>query len=216
MKVMRIDGDLIRWTESFLSDRTVEMVIEGNVLQSHPVEAGIPQGSPVSQILFTIYTTGLLKWVDKRVQPEGLSFVDDLGWIATGKDVNQVVRKPKAFVVESFKWESRRDLLFDTAKMEPALFTHRTGHKNHHRSKLTAKIGVGDGCVWFNKESTRWLGVWMDAPLTFKEHHNRCMKKDLASVPRQHVRTTMHRIVPERVRAVQTACVQGVALHGSE
>jgi len=79
MKAKRIDGDHIRWTESFLSDRTVEMVIEGNVLQSHPVDAGVPQGSPVSPILFAIHTAGLIKWVEERVQAEGLSFVDDLG-----------------------------------------------------------------------------------------------------------------------------------------
>jgi hypothetical protein len=61
MKGKRIDGDFIRWTESLLSDRTVEMVIEGNVLQRHPVEAGIPQGSPVSPILCAIYTAGLIE-----------------------------------------------------------------------------------------------------------------------------------------------------------
>jgi hypothetical protein len=48
MKGKGIDGDLIRWTASFLSDRTVEMAIEGNVMERHPVEAGIPQGSPRS------------------------------------------------------------------------------------------------------------------------------------------------------------------------
>jgi len=101
MKAKRIHGDLIRWTENFLSDRTVEVVIEGNVLQSHPVEAGVPQGSQVSPILFAIHPAGLIEWVDERVQAEGLSFVDDLGWIATGKDVNQVVRKLKACAAES-------------------------------------------------------------------------------------------------------------------
>jgi hypothetical protein len=65
MKAKWIVGDLIRWTGSFLSDRMVEMVIEGNVLQSHPVEAGIPQGSPVSPIVFATYTAGLVKWVEE-------------------------------------------------------------------------------------------------------------------------------------------------------
>jgi hypothetical protein len=32
MQVRQIDGDLIRWTESFLSERTVEMIIEGNTI----------------------------------------------------------------------------------------------------------------------------------------------------------------------------------------
>jgi hypothetical protein len=36
------------------------MVIEGNVMERHPVEAGIPQGSLVSPILYAIYTSGLI------------------------------------------------------------------------------------------------------------------------------------------------------------
>jgi len=181
MKSKRIDGDLIRWTKSFLSERTVEMVIEGNVLQSHPMEAGVPQGSPVSPILFAIHSAGLIKWVEERVQAEGLSFVEDLGWIATRNDVNQVVRKIEACAVDSIEWASRQDLQFDTVKMEAALFTRRRGHKQHLRLKLTAKIKVGDGFVRFINEATRWLGVWMDAHLMFKEHHNRCMKKARAA-----------------------------------
>jgi len=92
MKVRKMDGDLIKWTESFLSERTVQMIIEDNTVQRHPLEAGVPQGSPVSPILFAIYTSGLIKWVEEYVsEAEGLFFVDDLGWVATGSDVNRVV-----------------------------------------------------------------------------------------------------------------------------
>jgi len=216
MKARKIDGDLIRWTESCLSERTVEMVIEGNVLQSHHVEAGVPQGSPVSLILFAIHTAGLRQWVEERVQAEDLSFVDHLGWVATGKDVNQVVEKPKPCAAESIEWASRRDLQFYTAKMEAALFTRRRGHKKHLRPKFRAKLKVGDGFVRFNKEATPWLGVWMDAHLTFKEHHNRCMKKARAAEARLHVLSKMHGIIPERVRAVQIACVHAIVLRSIE
>ena len=44
MNVRQMDGDLIRCTESVLSERMVEMVIEGNAMERHPVEAGVPQG----------------------------------------------------------------------------------------------------------------------------------------------------------------------------
>ena len=145
MKAKKIDGDLIRWRRRFLSERTVEMVIEGNVLQSHPVEAGDPQGLPVLPILFAIDTAGLIKWVEERVQAKGLSVVDDLGWVATGKDMNQVVESVEACAAESIEWASRRDLQFNTAKTEAALITHRRGHKKHLQPKLTAKIKVGNG-----------------------------------------------------------------------
>ena len=217
MKAKQIDGDLIRWTESCLLDRKVEMVIEGNVLHSHPVEAGVPQGSPVSPVLFAIHSAGLIKWVEERVQGiEGLSFVDHLGWVATGKDVNPVVRTLEACAAESIEWASRRDLQFDTAMTEAALFPCRRGHKKHLRPTLTAKIEVGDGFVRFNKEATRWLGVWMHAHRMFKDHHNCCMKKARAAEARLRVLTRMHGIVPERVTAIQKACIQAVALYGSE
>jgi len=61
MKVRQMDGDCIQWTECFLSERTVEMVIERNPMERHPEEAGVPQGTPVSPILFAIYTSGLIK-----------------------------------------------------------------------------------------------------------------------------------------------------------
>jgi ferredoxin len=125
MKAKKIDGYLIQWTESFPSERTVEMVIEGNVLQSHPVEAGVPLCSPVSPILFAIHTAGLIKLVEERVQAEGRIFVDDLGWVATVKDLNQVVKKLEACPAECIEWASRRDLQFDTAKTEAAIFTLR-------------------------------------------------------------------------------------------
>jgi len=33
VKVRQMDGDLVRWAESFLSQRTVEMIIEGNAMK---------------------------------------------------------------------------------------------------------------------------------------------------------------------------------------
>jgi len=42
------------------------MVIEGSIMEKHLVEAAIPQGLPVSPILFAIHTTGLIQWVDEK------------------------------------------------------------------------------------------------------------------------------------------------------
>jgi hypothetical protein len=67
------------------------MVIEGNALERHPVDAGVPQGSHSSLIVFAIYTSGLINWVEEYASAEGLSYVDDLGWVATGSAVNQLV-----------------------------------------------------------------------------------------------------------------------------
>jgi hypothetical protein len=50
-----IDGDLIYWVTSFLMDRQVQLVINGHQGPEQPIYLGLPQGSPVSPILFIIY-----------------------------------------------------------------------------------------------------------------------------------------------------------------
>ena len=109
-----------------------------------------------------------------------------------------------------------RDLQFDTAMKDVALFTRRGGHQKHPWPVLSTKIKVGNGFIRFNKEATRRLGVWMDIHLTFKEHHNWCMKKARAAEAQLRILMRMHDLILERVRVVLIACVQAVALHGSE
>jgi len=117
------------------------MVIEGDVMERHLVEAAILQRSQVSPILFAIYISGLIKWVEERVAGiEGLSIVDDVRWVATGSHVNQVFRTLEACARESIDWAERTELEFDTAETEAALFNRRRGHKKHLHPKLTAKI----------------------------------------------------------------------------
>jgi hypothetical protein len=64
VKGNQLDGDLIKWTESFLSDRTLEIGFKGYVLQCDSVEAVVQQGSSVSPILFAIHTARIIRWVE--------------------------------------------------------------------------------------------------------------------------------------------------------
>ena len=110
--------------------------------------------------------------------------MDNVGWMATGSDITEVVRKMESSARESIDWAERCELEFNTAKTKAALSTRSRGHKRHRHPKLSTKIQVGNGFVRFNKEATKWLGVWMDTHLTFKEHHNRCMKTTRAAEAR--------------------------------
>jgi hypothetical protein len=160
MNVREMDGHLVRRTERFLSERTVEMIIEGHAMDRHPVETGVPQGSPVSPILFVIYTSEQINWVEEYVSDaEELSFVEDLSCVATGSDVNHVVWIHERCAGKSIEWASRPGLQFDMAKTEVALVTRGWGHRTHLRPKLTTKRRVGTGSIRFNAQVTHWLGV---------------------------------------------------------
>lgn len=117
-----MNRDLIQYKASCLTDQTVNMVIEGNVMDRRPEDAAIPQCSLVPVIILTIYSSGCLQLVEERDSgAEDLYFMDNVRWVATGIDFNQVVTKLKGCTRASIDWAERRDREFDTAKIEMLL-----------------------------------------------------------------------------------------------
>ena len=74
-----------------MADRRVELIINGHINPEVVVNTSIPQGSPVSPILFLIYISGVFEEVEEKIpQITYLSFMDDLGFII-GSKVNDIV-----------------------------------------------------------------------------------------------------------------------------
>jgi len=101
------------------------MVIKGNIIERCPEEARIPQGSLESLFFCAMCTSGLMRWLLERVSGiEGLSFVDDVGWMVTGGKVGQVVKKLESCARESIHWAEMRELELATARTEAGLLSH--------------------------------------------------------------------------------------------
>ena len=67
-------------------------MIDGHINPEVDVNTGIPQGSPVSPILFLIYISRVFEEVEEKVpQAFNLSFMDDLGFITGAKKVEDIV-----------------------------------------------------------------------------------------------------------------------------
>jgi len=130
----------------------------------------VPCHSLELPILFPIHTSRLINMVKEQVsEAEALSVLDDLRRVAAGSTINHVSLILERRTTQSIEWASGRGLQFDTAKTEAALYTHRRGHRNHIRRKLTAMIQVSSGVIRFKIQLTCWQGVWMDAHPSFKE-----------------------------------------------
>jgi hypothetical protein len=86
----------------------MKRIMERNSTERHPVGAGVPQCSRVSPILFAICTSGLIKWVEEYVsEAERLFFIDDLGWVATGSNLNHVVPMLERCAAKRVEWATR-------------------------------------------------------------------------------------------------------------
>ena len=210
------DGDLVLWTKSFLTDRKVQLIIDGYENREREIETGIPQGSPVSPILFLIYISGVFDQVTETCPlVTSLSFIDDLGFIASGSSVKEVGKALEKVAKTVIEWGVRNAVTYDTSKTEAVLFS-RARRQRLGKQLLETKIKVGSKKISFNKKATRWLGIWLDSQLKFSSHiHERIKKARIAEIQVKGL-TQTYGLVPALVRRIQLSVIQSTALYGSE
>jgi len=107
------------------------------------------------------------------------------------------------------RWGDRNGVTFDHNKSEAILFSRR-------RKTPTATITTGGTEVTFNKETTRWLGVWLDSHLMLRDHQKVMLKKGRKAWVRLKRLMGQMELTAGNCCKVMTACLQSVAMYGSE
>ena len=211
-----LDGDLIRWVQSFLTDRWVQLQIDNTLCPAHPINSGVPQGSPVSPILFIIYLSGVFDMIERSVKGiQSLSFADDIALLASGHSVKEVCDKLQEAAKVAIEWGHDNVVQFDAGKTEAVLLSRKRGRELKDQIQR-AQVEVDGHCVLFNTEATYWLGIWLDSGLSLKAHYQTCMRKARAAENQVQRLCQSHGLAPGLARQVQVAVVQSVALYGAE
>jgi len=99
---------------------------------------------------------------------------------------------------------------FDHGKTEAAIFSRR------RKADSDAAVTVGSNAIPFNKEATRWLGIWLDSQLTLKDHHVRRMKEGRNALTRLRRPAGQLGLSPANCRKAMAACIQSAAMFGAE
>jgi len=131
--------------------------------------------------------------------------------LAEGRNDKEVAAKLSQAAAAVIEWAGKNGVAFDQGKTEAAMFWRKK-----KGTAAAAKVKVGDSEVPFNKEATRWLGVWLDSQLTLKEHHATRLKSGRNAMTRLRRLTGKMGLSPINCRRVMMACVQSVAMFGAE
>jgi hypothetical protein len=205
LQKLQLPSNLVAWTSSFLSNRALRLSFDGQTEEFSRIETGIPQGSPISPILFLIYIRDLFPRISAKV----LSYIDDVSLTVASTSLKKNIKILQREAAKIFERGAENAIQFDLAKTELMHFT--TG-----KEAKTANIRLPNGDVKEPKELVRWLGIWFDPGLSFKQHVAiRTSQARSAFQRMSRLANTEKGLSPFVIRQLYLACVTSVANYGS-
>ncbi|PNH36329.1 hypothetical protein BJF96_g603 [Verticillium dahliae] len=205
MRARGLPGGLLRWVEAFCSDRTATIQVNGQASEVRTLpQAGLPQGSPLSPILFLFFNADL---VQQKINCYGgaIAFVDDFtAWVA-GPTTQDNRKGIEAIIEKALDWERRSGATFEADKTAVIHFTRWA--KRSDSEPFTIK-----GQTVEPKQHVKILGVIMDIGLRYREHIARVATKGLeAAMELKRLRG----LTPATARQLFTATVAPVVDYAS-
>lgn len=160
---------LVRWISSFATHREACISLDGEKGDFFSLECGLPQGSPVSPILFMLYIASLLKRKTSPVLTR-YGYADDIALLAKGDSSSLNCTILADEWGRALQWGQDNGVTFDFGKSELIHFSRKRNEK--HPALTVVKPDLTSYTVYAksSKQSLRWLGVFFDSRFTFKLH----------------------------------------------
>ena len=153
-----IGGTVLEWFASYLSDRSQQVACVGCAAgQPYPCSRGVPQGSVLGPVLFSLYT----RLLPREVSDECQLYADDTCLYAMSTCASDAVHKLEQRVSKANIFYEGRGLVLNEQKTQfmvirkPGAPTHSSLQVNNHRVTPAT--------------SAKYLGIIIDDHLTFQD-----------------------------------------------
>jgi ribonuclease HI len=172
MKDWTVATPVKRWISTMLSQRKIYARLGRAIVWVHS-RRGLPQGGGLSPLLWSLIADSLLKWLTRQgIFSQG--FADDGVIVLIGIFLATICEIAQRTLRGIESWCSERELSVNPSKTEMVLFTHRR--------KIEGLLPV----TFYGKElklstKVKYLGVWLDSKLNWKDHVDHKCQKALAA-----------------------------------
>ena len=119
LKQAGVSDPLIKWFESYLSDRFQRVVLEGGVSDFKKVLAGVPQGSILEPIMFLIYINDIVNDIGSCIR----LFADDTSLYLIVDDPNVSADLMNNDLDKIHTWSQKWPVTFNPNKTEKLLLS---------------------------------------------------------------------------------------------
>ncbi|XDV35472.1 hypothetical protein PO909_005412 [Leuciscus waleckii] len=158
-----ITGTSLHWFESYLTGRSFKVAWRGEVSRAHQLTTGVPQGSVLGPLLFSIYTTSL----GHIIQAHGFSYhcyADDTQlFLSFQPDDPTVAARVSSCLADISTWMKEHHLQLNLAKTELLVLPANPSLQHDFTIQLESSLITPS-------RSVRNLGVTFDDQLTFTDH----------------------------------------------
>ncbi|GFW71097.1 RNA-directed DNA polymerase from mobile element jockey [Trichonephila clavipes] len=172
IKLIRFDfpAPLIKFIHSFLSHRSFRVRVDRILSSPRPIRSGLPQGSLSSPLLFTLYVNDIPQTALSHLA----MFADDTAIITQNKRFSVVISNMQHYISLLELWLNDWKIKVNASKSACLMFTR----KNQLLVGLTPVTIFGQPVPWVNV--AKYVGLFLDAKLTFARHVEQTRKKATA------------------------------------
>jgi hypothetical protein len=161
----------VKWIRDFCDGRYAQITVGGFESAVSLIKyAGIPQGSPLSPLLYIFYNADL---IERTINKDGgaLGFIDDFNAWVVGDDIRQNTKAIQDTIIPyAEQWARRSGATFEADKTSLIHFTRKAALDE------PLNLSFGDAEVTLSL-SVKVLGVTLDIRLVMDKHISKVMTK---------------------------------------